>query len=98
ETASAQEIADLFQYTIAGTVSVRKDESAMLPFLQQKITGRKLIIYSDQTRPNPFNAAELTNTTGKTLDGGPITGFDAGAYAGEALMETVKNADKRFIN
>jgi len=98
QTANGQEIADLFQYTIAGTVSVRKDESAMLPFLQQKITGRKLIIYSDQARPNPFNAAELTNSTGKTLDGGPITIFDAGAYAGEALMETVKNADKRFIN
>jgi hypothetical protein len=97
-TASGQEIADLFQYTIANPVTVKKDESAMLPFLQQKITGRKLIIYSDQTRPNPFNAAELTNTTGKTLDGGPITVFDAGAYAGEALIETVKNSDKRFIN
>ncbi|HXE65051.1 MAG TPA: DUF4139 domain-containing protein [Bryobacteraceae bacterium] len=98
ETADGQEIADLFQYTIANPVTVRKDESAMLPFLQQKITGRKLIIYSDQTRPNPFNAAELTNTTGKTLDGGPITVFDGGAYAGEALIETVKNSDKRFIN
>ncbi len=27
---------------------------------------------------NPFNAAELTNSTNKTLDGGPITVFDAG--------------------
>jgi hypothetical protein len=98
QTANGQEIADLFQYTIGAPVTVRKDESAMLPFLQQKITGRKLIIYSDQSRPNPFNAAELTNTTGKTLDGGPITVFDAGAYAGEALIETVKNADKRFID
>lgn len=98
QTANGREIADLFQYTIANPVTVRKDESAMLPFLQQKITGRKLIIYSDQSRPNPFNAAELTNTTGKTLDGGPITVFDAGAYAGEALIETVKNADKRFID
>ncbi|HWF07756.1 MAG TPA: DUF4139 domain-containing protein [Bryobacteraceae bacterium] len=98
QTANGQEIADLFQYIIGTPVTVRKDESAMLPFLQQKITGRKLIIYSDQSRPNPFNAAELTNTTGKTLDGGPITVFDAGSYAGEALIETVKNADKRFID
>jgi hypothetical protein len=98
QTANGQEIADLFQYSIASPVTVRKDESTMLPFLQQKITGRKLIIYSDASRPNPFNAAELTNTTGKTLDGGPITVFDAGAYAGEALIETVKDGDKRFIS
>lgn len=96
--AAATEIADLFEYDITNPVTVRKDESAMMPFLQQKIPARKLIIYSDPSRPNPFNAAELTNNTGKTLDGGPITVFDAGAYAGEALIETVKNSDKRFIN
>ena len=95
---NATEIADLFEYDIATPVTVRKDESAMMPFLQQKISARKLIIYSDSTRPNPFNAAELNNNTGKTLDGGPITVFDAGTYAGEALIETVKTSDKRFIN
>jgi hypothetical protein len=97
-TGPAQEIADLFEYDISNPVTVRKDESAMMPFLQQKVSARKLIIYSDPNRPNPFSAAELTNNTGKTLDGGPITVFDAGTYAGEALVETVKNSDKRFIS
>src|SRR6202034_583252 len=95
---AATEIADLFEYSIATPVTVRKDESAMMPFLQQKVSARKLIIYSDSSRTNPFNAAELTNNTGKTLDGGPITVFDTGTYAGEALIETVKNGDKRFIS
>jgi len=94
----AQEIADLFEYDIATPVTVRKDESAMMPFLQQKVSARKLIIYSDSGKPNPLSAAELTNNTGKTLDGGPITVYDAGTYAGEALVETVKNSDKRFIS
>jgi hypothetical protein len=94
----AQEIADLFEYSIATPVTVKKDESAMLPFLQQKIDARKLIIYSDASKPNPLSAAELTNNTGKTLDGGPITVYDTGAYAGEALVETVKAGDKRFIS
>ena len=39
---------------------------------------------------NPMNAAEVSNYTGKTLDGGPITVYDAGSYAGEALVETLK--------
>ena len=94
----AREIADLFEYNLPNPVTVKKNESAMLPFLQQKITARKLIIYSDSSRPNPLSAAEVSNTTGRTLDGGPITVYDAGAYAGEALVETVKNGDKRFIS
>ena len=94
----AGELADLFQYSIRNPVTVKKNESAMLPFLQQKIAARKLIIYSDASRPNPLNAAELTNDTGLTLDGGPITVYDAGAYAGEALVETIKAKDKRFIS
>jgi hypothetical protein len=97
-TAQTRELGDLFEYSIATPVTVKKNESAMLPFLQQKITGRRLLIYSDASMQNPFNAAELTNSTGKTLDGGPITVFDAGAYAGEALVETVKATDKRLIN
>ncbi len=98
ESGPAEEIADLFQYSIRNPVTVKKNESAMLPFLQQKIATRKLIIYSDAGRPNPLSAAELTNDTGQTLDGGPITVFDAGAYAGEALVETLKAKDKRFIS
>ena len=56
------------------------------------------MIYSDQSSQHPTNAAELTNITGKTLDGGPITVYDGGAYGGEALMETLKAADKRLIS
>jgi hypothetical protein len=97
-TAEGRDLGDLFAYTIANPVTVKKNESAMLPFLQQKVAGRKLIIYSDLSMQNPFNAAEITNSSGKTLDGGPITVFDTGAYAGEALVETVKAGDKRLIN
>lgn len=95
---TATEIADLFEYAIKNPVTVKKNESAMLPFLQQKIAARKLIIYSDSSKTNPLSAAELTNNTGRTLDGGPITVYDSGAYAGEALVETIKNSDKRFIS
>jgi len=69
----------------------------MLPFLQQKIGARKLLVYAESYGVNPRDAAELTNNTGKTLDGGPITVYDQGAYAGEALVETLPMGDKRLI-
>ncbi len=92
------DVGELFEYSFSTPVTVKKDESAMLPFLQQPIGARKLLIYSESYGEHPMNAAELNNTTGKTLDGGPITVFDAASYAGEALMTTLKPADKRLIS
>jgi hypothetical protein len=54
-----------------------------------------VIIWRDGV--NPLNAAELINKTGKTLDGGPLTVFEEGSYAGEALVETMKQGDRRLI-
>ncbi len=89
---------DLFEYRFDTPVTVKRSESAMLPFLQQKISSRKLLIYQEPLGPNPRSAAEITNSTGKTLDGGPITVYDSGVYAGEALVETIKAGDKRLIS
>jgi hypothetical protein len=97
-SAAAGALGELFEYRISQPVTIRKNESALLPFLQQAIAARKLLIYSDHSSQHPTNAAELTNSTGKTLDGGPITVYDAGAYGGEALMETLKTGDKRLIS
>jgi hypothetical protein len=97
-TAQGRDAGDLFEYNFSSPVTVKKGESAMLPFLQQKLGARKLLIYEESFGVNPQNAAEITNSTGKTLDGGPITVYDGGAYAGEALVETVKAGDKRLIS
>jgi hypothetical protein len=96
--ASGGELGELFEYRISQPVTIRKNESAMLPFLQQPITARKLLIYSHTGSEHPTNAVELTNTSGETLDGGPVTVYDGGAYGGEALMETLKTGDKRLIS
>jgi len=97
-TADGRDLGELFEYSFATPVSVKQGESAMLPFLQQKINTRKLLIYMESFGLHPMNSAEISNSTGKTLDGGPITVYDANAYAGEALVETLKAGDKRLIS
>ena len=93
------ELGELFEYKIEQPVTIRKGESAMLPFLRERIKARRLLIYDHGNgSQHPLNAAELNNTSGSTMDGGAITVYDAGAYAGEALMETIKSGDKRLIS
>jgi hypothetical protein len=97
-SAGAREAGELFEYSFTSPVTVKQGESAMLPFLQQKIGARKLLVYAESYGLNPRDAAEIANNTGKTLDGGPITVYDAGNYAGEALVETLPMGDKRLIS
>ena len=57
------DLGELFEYSFSTPVTVKKDESAMLPFLQQPIGARKLLIYSENYGEHPMNAAELNNST-----------------------------------
>src|SRR4051794_17267385 len=97
EGASGAQLGELFEYNFSQPITLKRSQSAMLPFLQGPISARKLLIFSSNGSEHPVNAAELTNNTTKTLDGGPITVYDSGAYAGEALVETLKAGDKRLI-
>ncbi len=97
EGATGATLGELFEYTFPGPVTIKKNQSAMLPFLQDKVDARKLLIYTERDGEHPVNAAEIVNNTGKTLDGGPITVYDGGGYAGEALFETLKTGDRRLI-
>ncbi|MBI1358022.1 MAG: hypothetical protein GC160_27120 [Acidobacteria bacterium] len=98
-TAVKAELGDLFEYAIDHPVTIRKSESAMLPFFRERVQARRLYIYdADNGSQHPLRAAEITNSAGATLDGGAITVYDAGAYAGEALVETIKAGDKRLIS
>jgi len=97
EGATGAALGELFEYNFAKPITIKKNQSAMLPFLQDKVAARKLLIYTERDGEHPVNAAEVVNNTAKTLDGGPITVYDAGAYAGEALFETLKAGDKRLI-
>ena len=96
--ATGGNVGELFEYRFSQPVVVKKGQSAMIPFLQGQIDARKLLIYTSANPNHPMNAAEIVNNTGKTLDGGPITVFDAESYAGEGLIETLRAGDKRLIS
>jgi len=96
--AEGREAGELFEYSFSTPVHARAGESLLLPFFQGKIGARKLLIYSDRSQANPRHAAEITNSTGKTLDGGPVTVYHSSGYSGEAMMDVLKSGEKRLIS
>lgn len=93
-----RQIGDLFQYEISRPVTIKRNQSALVPIVLKPFSGRSVLLYNSETRPrNPLSAVEFENTTGLTLEGGPVTVIDGETYAGEAMIETIKPAQTQLI-
>ena len=90
---------ELFEYAIKASVSLERQKSAMLPILSQAVDGQKVSIYNPAVQPkHPLNGFRLKNTTPLHLMQGPITVFDAGAYAGDARIEDLAPSQERLLS
>jgi len=93
-----KEVGDLFEYRVDHPVTVHRNQSALVPILHRTFEGRRVLLYNRATREkNPMACIELKNTTGLTLEGGPVTVTDADTYVGEAMLDTMKPDDRRFV-
>jgi hypothetical protein len=94
----AAAVGEQFEYRLRQPVTIRRNESALLPILQTEIDGEKLAVYNAANRePHPRLAFWLKNSSGLTLDGGAVTVLDTNAFAGEGLIETVQPGESRLI-
>lgn len=100
-TAAAEgaDLGELFRFTIQHPVDLGRRRSAMLPIVTQAVKAEKLSIYNQSVQAkHPLNGARLTNDTGLKLLGGPVTVFDGGAYAGDALIDHLGQDESRLLS
>lgn len=94
----ASESGEQFEYRITKPVSVPRNSSALLPIVQESVEGERISLYNEGKNPKfPYAAVKFKNTTGLTLESGPVTVMESDAYAGEALLDTIKPDDVRFL-
>lgn len=93
-----RKIGDLFEYQIEHPVTIRRNQSALVPIVLRGFEGKPVLLYNAANRAgNPMRCVDLRNTTGLTLEGGPLTVTEKGSYVGEAMLETLKPDEKRLV-
>ncbi len=98
-SAQAGEVGELFQYTIGTPVTLARQKSAMLPIVNETVKGEKVSIYNPAVQAeHPLNGLRLVNSTDLHLMQGPITVFDGGSYAGDAIVEDLAPGAERLIS
>jgi hypothetical protein len=88
---------DFFEYALAAPVTIHKNESAMVPILQQDLPAEHVTLWSEK-EPTPLRAVWLENTSKLTLDSGSFSIFESGEFAGEGLLDPIHPGEKRLLS
>lgn len=91
---------EMFAFTPSKPVTLGRQESTMLPLTRAYLPAEKYSVFSFipyNQNINPKFCISIENTSELKLPAGPITVFDSGEYAGDALLEFLPEAEKRLI-
>ena len=88
---------DFFEYALTQPVTIHKNESAMVPILQQELPASHVTLWSD-AHPTPLRAIWLENNSKLTLDSGSFSIFESGEFAGEGLLDPIHPGEKRLLS
>jgi hypothetical protein len=97
--AQARELGDLFEYRLREPVTIRKNQSALVPIVHSPMDAEKVSLWSPATgSPRPLRALWLSNTSALTLDGGSFSVLEEETFAGEGLLETLRPGERRLLS
>jgi hypothetical protein len=97
--AEGNPLGDLFEYKLKDRVTIRKNESALVPIVQAEIAAEKVSLWNAGLgTPRPLRALWLTNTSPLVLDGGSFNVVEDSAFGGEGLIESLQPGEQRLIS
>jgi hypothetical protein len=96
-TAQTRDLGDLFEYKLQDRVTIRKNQSALVPILQARIDAEKVSVWNP-SQTAVLRALWLDNSSELTLDGGSFNVLEGDAFAGEGLMDPIKPGEKRLLS
>jgi hypothetical protein len=88
---------DFFEYSLTQPVTIHKNESAMVPILQQELPAEHVTLWS-RNDPRPLRAVWLQNKSKLTLDAGSFSIFESGEFAGEGLLDPIHPGERRLLS
>jgi hypothetical protein len=91
-----RDLGDLFEYKLAHTVTIAKNQSALVPILQSRVDADLVTVWNANSVP--LRALWLDNSSGLTLDNGSFTVLEEGAFAGQGLLSHIKPGEKRLLS
>ncbi|HEY1422044.1 MAG TPA: carboxypeptidase-like regulatory domain-containing protein, partial [Candidatus Acidoferrum sp.] len=92
-------LGDLFEYKLKDRVTLKKNQSALVPIAQTEIEAEKVSLWSGTSGAGrPLRAIWVKNTSPMTFDGGSFSVLDNEVFAGEGLTDPLKPGERRLLS
>jgi hypothetical protein len=88
---------DFFEYSLLDPITIRKNESALVPILQTTLPVERVTLWSAQ-QPVALRALWITNSSNLTLDRGSFSIVENGSFGGEGLLDPIHPGEKRLLS
>ncbi len=96
--ATTKDTGETFQYVVTTPVSVKRGESALVPIIGAEVSYQCELLYNGAKLPDhPVAALRFPNSTGLTLERGPVTVVEDGDYKGEAVIAFTKEGNEVYL-
>jgi hypothetical protein len=97
--ANGQGLGDLFEYKLKDRVTLKKNQSALVPIAQTDIVADKVSLWNRTSGSGrPLRALWLKNTSPLTLDGGSFSVLESEVFAGEGITDAIKPGERRLLS
>src|ERR1700722_4385201 len=97
--ANGQGLGDLFEYQLKDRVTLKKNQSALVPIAQTEIEAEKISLWSGMKGSGrPLRGLWLKNTSSLTLDGGSFSVLESEVFAGEGITDPIKPGERRIVS
>ncbi len=96
--AESKDLGDYFEYNLKQSITIGKNQSALVPILQSRIEAEKITLWTANGNQRALRALWIKNASGQTLDSGTFNIVDSGTFAGEGLIETVHPDERRLLS
>ncbi len=95
-------VAGSVRYALTEPVSIRRGASSMVSILNKSVRGEDALLFRpDANAPgsdrHPFRVARLENSSGYTLEPGPIAIFSGGTFVGDSLLSRLQLGETTWI-
>src|SRR5260370_14461054 len=97
--ANGQGLGDLFEYKLKDRVTLKKNQSALVPIVQTELDAERVSLWSGTAGSGrPLCGLWLKNTSALTLDGGSFSVLENEVFAREGLTDPIKPGERRLVS
>ncbi len=101
-SAEGTSVGALFRYDISDPVTIPDRSSTLVAIVNERVEGQEGVLFRPElthgsAKSHPYRVITFRNSTGFTLEKGPVAVYSGGTFVGESFVERMEKGTTAFL-